>query len=62
MEKDCTLIFAGNTEPYKFNSKDIGVALKTAKERGWNVVAIRTPDWVLSVFDHETYDNVVAGK
>lgn len=60
MDKDCTLIFANKQEPYPFSSKDIGLALKTAKERRWDVLAIKTPDWVLSVFDHETYNKMVS--
>lgn len=60
MEKDCTIYFTNDkTPPYQFSSKDLGLALKTAKERNWPISSIRTPDWMLSIFTHEEYEKVV---
>lgn len=58
--KDCVLLFSDSTPPYQFSSDDIGLALKTAKERGWRVLAIKTPDYALSIMTHEMFDNAVS--
>lgn len=56
MDKDCELRFSDNTPPYQFRARDLDLALKTASERGWKLLSIKTPWYTLSVFDHETYD------
>lgn len=53
--KDCKLIFAGDIAPYEFESKNLAVALAWAKDKKWDIVAVITPWYSLSVFDHETY-------
>lgn len=62
MEKDCTLYFSDDTAPYEFASANLALALKTAAERKWPVLAIKTPEWMLSIFTHEEYEKATGDK
>lgn len=59
MEKDCKMIFSGETPDYEFSSKDLATALKWAKEKDIPVTAIKTPWSTLSILDEETYDTAM---
>lgn len=61
MMKDCKITFTDGRADYEFSSETpLSLILKTAKERNWPILAIHTPDYVLSVFDHETYKKVTS--
>ncbi len=51
--KDCRLIFEGKNPDYQFESKDLAVALKYAREKNWPLLAIKTPWFWLSVMDDD---------
>ena len=56
MEKDCEIVFA-NKQTYKFNSKDLAVALK--ETQGKNIFAINTPWCVLQLFDRDHFEHLM---
>lgn len=58
MEKDCKMIFSNGQPDYEFRSRDLDIALKWAKENNVPVHAIKTPWFVLSPLDEETFDTV----
>lgn len=59
MEKDCKMIFTNGQPDYEFSSQDLATALKWAKENNVPLQAIRTPWFVLSALDEETYDTAM---
>lgn len=59
--KDCKITFTDGRADYPFSSDtSLGLILKTAKERGWSVDSIHTPDYVLSVFDREKWGEITS--
>lgn len=58
--KDCQLVFSDGRAPYPFSSKiPLGLILKTAKDRDWPLLAIKTPYYTLSVFTPEAYETAI---
>lgn len=56
-----TIVFSDKTPPYEFDADttNLGIILKTAKERGWKILAIKTEDYVLSVLAPEQYEEAM---
>lgn len=59
--KDCQLIFSDGRKPYQFSSTvPLHLILDTAKERGWPVLAIKTPSYYLPILSLEAYETAVS--
>ena len=59
--KDCYIIFEDGREPYAFSLIDMAIAIKTSHERGWPVLAIKTPYYYMSLIDGEDFENIMSG-
>ena len=59
MEKDCKIIFSNGQPDYEFRSRDLDLALKWAKENNVPIQAVKTPWYVLSPFDEDTYNTAM---
>lgn len=63
MDKDCRLTFSDGRPDYPFSSSTpLCLVLQTAKDRNWPLLAIHTPNYVLSVFTPEEYETAVSEK
>lgn len=59
MEKDCKLVFSNGQPDYEFAARDLDRALAWAKEKNIPLQAIRTPWYVLSPLDEDTYNTAM---
>lgn len=61
MNKNSYISFTDGRADYHFSSEtSLELILKTIKERNWPVLAIHTPDFVLSILSPEEYEHAMA--